>query len=95
MARQALLQLRSGLLRERLVLQSLALSPALGWADRAWTAAQWLRSHLVWPAAAIVALVVLRPRRVLGWTGRALWAWQLWRRAQPLLQRAGWLPQRR
>jgi hypothetical protein len=39
--------------------------------------------------------VVLRPRRVLGWTGRALWAWQLWRRAQPLLQRAGWLPQRR
>jgi hypothetical protein len=94
-ARQALLQSRSGLLRGRLVLQGRAMTPTLAWADQGWAAAQWLRAHPAWPAAALVALVLVRPRRILGWAGRAVWAWQLWRRVQPLLQRAGWLPQRR
>lgn len=49
-------------------------------------ASRWLRAHPGLAAAGVAAgLVLLRPRRVLGWTGTLLTLWSLWQRAQPLL----------
>jgi hypothetical protein len=84
--RQALLQMRSGLLRDELLLQAHAVAPALVWADHGLSAWRWLRSHPQWPLGALMGLVVLRPRRMLGWAGRGLWLWQLWRRFGPVLR---------
>jgi hypothetical protein len=90
LARQALLQQRSGLLRDALVWQAQTLAPALQWADRGWSAWHWLRHHPQWPLGAALLLVAVRPRRVVSWgmrwSGRALWMWQLWRRVGPLLR---------
>jgi hypothetical protein len=64
--------------------------PGLAWAARAEAGARltsrWLRAHPGLAAAgAAAALLLLRPRRVLGWAGTLLTLWSLWQRAQPLL----------
>ena len=41
--------------------------------------------HPVAVAAAAGALVLLRPRAVLRWSGRGLLAWRTWRSVRPLL----------
>jgi len=49
-------------------------------------ASRWLRAHPGLAAAGAAAgLLLLRPRRVLGWAGTLLTLWSLWQRAQPLL----------
>jgi hypothetical protein len=49
-------------------------------------ASRWLRAHPGLAAAGAAAgLMLLRPRRVLGWAGTLLTLWSLWQRAQPLL----------
>lgn len=50
-------------------------------------ASRWLRAHPGLAAAGAAAgLLLLRPRRVLGWAGTLLTLWSLWRRAQPLIE---------
>jgi len=49
-------------------------------------ASRWLRAHPGLAAAGAAAgLLLLRPRRVLGFAGTLLTLWSLWQRAQPLL----------
>lgn len=48
--------------------------------------------HPVAVAVAAGALVLLRPRAVLRWSGRGLLAWRTWRSVRPLLP--GWVTRR-
>lgn len=89
--RQTVLLLRSASARDRWALQAQSFEPALGALDGGLEGWRWLKAHPVWPVGTLVAWLVWRPRRVLGWAGRAVWAWQLWRRARPLL--TPWLRQ--
>lgn len=89
-ARQQQLLTRSALLRHELghqlrgVQRPLALGDAL--AARVRAAWRWLRAHPAVPAAALVGVAVLRPRRVWRWGLRLWWGWRSWRRLQRLLQ---------
>lgn len=71
---------RSGQVRQQVVEQSQALTPALALADRLQDGWLWLRAHPAAVAVAVFALVVWRPRRAfsLGW--RAWSTWKLVRR---------------
>ena len=48
-------------------------------------ASRWLRANPALAATAAAGLLLLRPRRVLGWAGTLVTLWSLWQRAQPLL----------
>jgi hypothetical protein len=49
-------------------------------------ASRWLRAHPGLAAAGVAAgVLLLRPRRALGFAGTLLTLWQLWQRAEPLL----------
>jgi hypothetical protein len=90
--RQRLLQ-RSAQLRVELGAQSGVLNTPLRLIDNARTGVHWLRNHPEWPLGALALLVLLRPGRVLRWSTRLVWGWQLWRRARPAVQWLGaWLP---
>lgn len=86
--RQRLLA-RSAQLRNDLGAQSTVLRTPLTVVDQARAGWHWLRQHPQWPLGALVVLVLLRPRRVLRWSSRLLWGWQLWRRARPAVQWLG------
>jgi len=61
---------------------------AVGVADQARSATQWLLQHPEWPLGVAALLIVLRPGRALRWAG---WAWQgysLYQRGQRVLNRA-------
>lgn len=95
--RRALLQLQRQELRLRCAAQRSdwlrevpAALPGIELAQRAALgarlASRWLRAHPALAAAGVAAgLLLLRPRRVLGWAGTALTLWSLWQRAQPLM----------
>jgi hypothetical protein len=51
----------------------------LALADKGFAAARYLRRNPQWIVAAIVLLVVLRPRRALSWVRNGLIAWRAWR----------------
>lgn len=85
--RQLTLLLRSDVLRQRLGEQARVLQPPLAWADQAQAAWRWMRTNPQWPVAAVVVLVVLRPRRALSWSVRLFWAWRSVRRLRHLLNR--------
>lgn len=87
--RQAL-QLRCAAQRSAWLREAPAALPGIELAQRAALgarlASRWLRAHPALAAAGVAAgLVLLRPRRVLGWAGTALTLWSLWQRAQPLM----------
>jgi YqjK-like protein len=82
---------RSGQLRVQLGAQSSVLRNPLTLADKVRAGARWLRQHPEVPLGALAVLVVLRPVRLVRWSGRLLWGWQLWRRARPAVQ---WLSAR-
>ena len=88
--RQRLLA-RSAQLRVELGAQSNVLRTPLTMVDKARAGWQWLHRHPEWPLGALALLLLLRPRRVLRWSGRLLWGWQIWRRARPAVQ---WLDTR-
>lgn len=71
---------RSASLRARLVDQSKALTPVLNLADRLRDGVHWLRAHPVLVAAAVVAVVAVRPRWAWRWSLRAWSVWQFARR---------------
>lgn len=85
--RQQRLLARSALLRDSMESQSLVIKRPLAAADQVRHGMQWLYSHPQWPVAAMVVLIVLKPRRFLTWGGRMLWAWSSFQKAQKLLNR--------
>jgi hypothetical protein len=76
------LQLRSAALREQMRAQGRALEPAFLAVDRIGNVIGWLRRHPEVSVAAVVAIVVARPRRAFRWARRGFFAWQAWRRLQ-------------
>lgn len=76
------LQLRSGLLRDRLARDSRVIQTPLALADQALAGWRWLKAHPQWVGVGVAVLAVWRPRRV--WRlGVRLWgAWRLWGRVQ-------------
>ena len=74
--RQQQLLARSANLRGRLALQSEVLQTPLAWADLARAAWVWMRANPAWPASALVAVVVMRPRRAWRIGLRLWWAWR-------------------
>jgi len=79
--RQMALRLRSAELRVQLANDALALRKPIALADRVYLGYLWLRERPHWllggagGMAAVLAL--LKPRRLLRWTGSGLWAWRL------------------
>jgi hypothetical protein len=80
---RALLRVRSGLLRDQLAAEAEGWKNPLAMADRVVDGARWLRQHPEVPVGVVAVLAVTRPRVLLRWAGRGVWAWQLWRRAKP------------
>ena len=46
------------------------------WADQIKAALLWLYQHPQWPAAVLVLLLILKPKRALSWSGRLWWLWK-------------------
>lgn len=87
--RQQLLLARSSRLRQQLSDDVQVLQRPLALADQVRHGWRWLRAHPEVPAAGILVLAWIRPRRAWRLASR-LWAgWQLWRRVRRLQQ--GWL----
>ena len=80
--RQKLLLARSAELRFTLADQAQVFKRPLTIADKAQDGLQWLFRHPVWPLGALIALVVLRPRRAILWSGRLWGAWKMFKRAR-------------
>lgn len=51
-------------------------------ADSVQACLQWLYHNPLWPLSTLLVVVVLRPRRVISWGGRAWWAWKAFKRAK-------------
>ena len=84
--RQRMLLMRSAELRARFAADAQMLAPPLHMADQVLAGWRWLRAHPAVPAALLVALAVLRPRRALRWGLRLWWGWQTVRRLQQRLK---------
>lgn len=80
--RQQRLLARSAELRLTLTSQGQVFKTPLALVDQAQAGLQWLYRNPQWPLGALVALVVLRPRRAIIWGGRLWWAWKTFKRAQ-------------
>ena len=85
LARKARLTERIAGQRAQLAGQLDALQPLFTFADRCTFAAQTLRRHPEWAAAAIGIVIALRPRRSLRWLRRGVIAWRAWKWAQGTL----------
>ncbi len=85
--RQQALRLRSAQLRSSLQDQVQVLKRPLALADAAQSGLQWLYRNPAWPIGALTLVVVLRPKRVMVWAGRAWWAWNSYQRVQDWLAR--------
>ncbi len=88
LVRRELLLQRSADLRAQIGLQAQSWRRPMAWADRARDGLRWLRRHPEWPVGAGVALLVMRPRRLLRWSVRGWAVWRLWRRWGPWVQAA-------
>lgn len=74
--RQQRLLIRSAELRLQLRGDLQRLQRPAAWADQAMSGWNWLSRHPQWPAGALALLVILKPRRVLSWTGKLWWVWK-------------------
>ena len=79
-ARIESLRARSGSLRAQFAQDSAVLAGPLSVADSVMGGVNQVRSHPEWVLGAFALLAVLKPRRVLRWTGRAWGTWHLARR---------------
>ena len=80
---------RSAQLRIELGAQATVLRAPLTVVDKVRAGVHWLRHHPEWPLGALAVLVLLRPARLVRFSARLLWGWQLWRRARPAVQWLG------
>lgn len=83
--RQQRLLVRSAELRIALGDQAQVLNGPLAVVDQARSGLQWLYRNPRWPIGALLALLILRPRRALIWGGRFWWAWKIFKRARNLI----------
>lgn len=83
--RRERLRLRSGQLRQDWVLQVQSLRAPLGVVDRAREATHWLVRNPAWPIGAALLLLLLRPVRVLRWTGLAWQGWAAYQRLRRVM----------
>lgn len=74
--RQQLLLIRSTELRHMLHNDLQHLQRPAAWADQLKAGLTWLYRHPQWPAAALALLLIVKPRRVVAWTGRLWWLWK-------------------
>lgn len=91
--RQQQLLIRSAELRITMAHQAQALQTPLALADQVRAGVQWLRQHPVWPIVTLALLALKRPRRILNWSTRLMWGWQLFQRARDLLGGTAGKPQ--
>jgi hypothetical protein len=82
--RQQTLLLRSAQLRERLSAEARVLIKPLRVLDQGQRGVQWLASHPLVPASALLVVAVLKPKRTLIWGGRL---WQAWKTYQSIKAR--------
>ena len=85
MVRQQQLLARSAQLRFTLAEQAQVLQRPLALLDQARHGLRWLQRNPQWPLGAVLVLLVLRPRRILLWTGRVWWAWGTFKRVRSWL----------
>ena len=78
-ARRAHLMARAAVERERISVQLHAWEAPLVLVDKSIAAARYVRRNPQWIVAAVVLLVVLRPRRALSLARNGLIAWRAWR----------------
>lgn len=83
--RQQQLLTRSAELRAAIRVESGQLEKPLAVIDKARQSIHWLTQHPEWPLGAGVALLILKPRRALAWTGRIWWAWKTVKRVKKLI----------
>lgn len=81
-ARKQRLLIRSALLRQTLGDQAQVLKRPLALIDQVQTRLQWLARNPKWPVAALMVLLILRPRRTLVWSGRIWRLWKLFKRSK-------------
>ncbi len=77
--RRAVLQARSRIERGRIARQAQALLRPVGIADRASAIVRRLVSRPVWVLVMAAATLLVKPRRVMAWSGPLLAAWRIWR----------------
>jgi hypothetical protein len=105
-SRQIELALKRGRLQERIASQRAALAAqvvpiaeALNAIDRTLAAGRsgvaTIKRHPGLVAAAVAAVVALRPRRVWRWGRRALVGWSMWRKLRGRIEGAGLLHRRK
>ena len=87
--RQQQLLTRSAELRLELAQQAQVLTRPLAMADKARELVHWLASNPAWPAGAVLALIILRPRRTLVWGARLWWGWQTYMQARRWIENQG------
>ncbi len=87
--RQRALLMRSVALRAQFAADLQVLAPPLRLVDHVQAGWRWLRANPAAPAALLVVLAVLRPRRALRWGLRLWWGWQALRRLQRSVQGFG------
>ena len=79
------LQYRSAQQRAMIASGIRPLLPVFSTLDGAGAALHWMRRHPALCAAALLLIGVKRPRFVLRWARRGLFAWQAWRRVGRLV----------
>ena len=80
--RQADLVARSESLRESLVRDAMVLQRPFAAVDGIRSGFQWIVAHPYWLVLGLAAPLILRPRKITGWTLKAWAYWRVWRRAQ-------------
>lgn len=80
--RQQRLLIRSAQLRSTFASQAQGFKAPLALADEIRSGVTWLYRNPHWPLGALLALVIVRPRRVILWGGRVWWGWKLFQRAR-------------
>ena len=80
------LQIASERLRADFGGHASGLMPVFVGADMAVAGAHWVRRNKEFVVATGVALLVIRPRSVIGWARRAFVLWRIWRNLHDFLE---------
>ena len=81
------LQIAGADLRSDFAHHATGLMPAFVGADIAVVGAQWVRGNREIVVAVAVALLIIRPRSIIGWARRGFVMWRLWRDFRDFLDR--------
>lgn len=86
--RQGALKARIEAQRRTLAEQAVPLEIALARGDAVLQGVDWLKHHPLAIGAAVVAVVVARPRRAWRWAKRGFFVWRSWQGIRNLLSKA-------